>query len=73
MTTPASDSTPGASSEDYVERTNRAIDYIVRNLSSPLRLEDVAQAAYFSPFHFHRVFRSLMGETLSQFVKRQRL
>ncbi len=58
---------------DYVERTNRAIDYIVRNLSSPLRLEDVARAACFSPFHFHRVFRALLGETLSQFVKRQRL
>lgn len=58
---------------DYVERTNRAIDYIVRNLSSPLRLEDVARAAMFSPFHFHRIFRALMGETLNQFVKRQRI
>ena len=46
---------------DYVERTNRAIDYIVSNLSSPLKLEDVARAAWFSPFHFHRVFRSLIG------------
>lgn len=58
---------------DYVERTNRAIDYIVSNLSSPLKLEDVARAAWFSPFHFHRVFRSLIGETLSRFIKRQRL
>lgn len=62
-----------AAPADYVERTNRAIDFIVRNLANPLRLEDVAQAASFSPFHFHRVFRSLLGETLSQFVKRQRL
>lgn len=58
---------------DYVERVNRAIDYIVGNLDGALRLEDVARAAHFSPFHFHRVFRSLMGETLNQFVKRQRL
>lgn len=60
-------------SEDYLERTNRALDYIVQNLSSSLKLDDVARAACFSPFHFHRVFQSLMGETLSQFVKRQRL
>lgn len=60
-------------SEDYLERTNRALDYIVSHLSSSLKLEDVARAACFSPFHFHRVFQSLMGETLSQFVKRQRL
>ena len=54
-------------------RTNIAIDYIVNNLSSDLRLEDIAQVAMFSPFHFHRVFRSLIGETLNQFVKRLRL
>jgi AraC family transcriptional regulator len=58
---------------DYIERTNAAIDYIVRNLDGELKLQDVAQVACFSPFHFHRVFRSLLGETLNQFVKRQRL
>ena len=58
---------------DYVERTNAAIDYIVRNLDGELKLERVAQVACFSPFHFHRVFRSLLGETLTQFIKRLRL
>ena len=58
---------------DYVERVNRAIDHIVRNLAQPLSLEEISRAASFSPFHFHRVFKSLLGETLNQFVKRQRL
>jgi AraC family transcriptional regulator len=58
---------------NYVERVNRAIDHIVRNLAEPLRLEEVSAAAGFSPFHFHRVFKSLLGETLNQFVKRLRL
>lgn len=58
---------------DYVARVNRAIDYIVGHLDGSLKLEDVARAACFSPYHFHRVFRGLIGETLSQFVKRQRL
>ena len=58
---------------DYVERVNRAIDHIVRNLAEPLGLEEVSKAAGFSPFHFHRVFKSLLGETLNQFVKRLRL
>ena len=57
----------------YVDRVNRAIDHIVANLDRPLSLEVVAKAAFFSPFHFHRVFRSLTGETLNQFVKRLRL
>ena len=30
---------------DYLDRVNRAIDYITRNLSEPLRLEDVARVA----------------------------
>jgi AraC family transcriptional regulator len=62
-----------AARNDYVERVNRAIDHIVANLAEPLRLEDVSAAAGFSPFHFHRVFKSLLGETLNQFVKRLRL
>ncbi len=59
--------------QSYVESANRAIDYIVQNLDGDLSLEAVAQAACFSPFHFHRVFRCLMGETLNQFIKRSRL
>lgn len=58
---------------DYVERVNRAIDHIIRNLAQPLKLEVVSAAACFSPFHFHRIFKALLGETLNQFVKRQRL
>jgi AraC family transcriptional regulator len=57
----------------YVERINRAIDHVVRDLARPSRLEDVAAVAGLSPFHFHRVFKAVVGETLQQFVKRQRL
>jgi AraC family transcriptional regulator len=58
---------------DYVDRVNRAIDYILRNLDQSLKLDVVANAAGFSPFHFHRIFRSLLGEPLNEFVKRLRL
>lgn len=57
----------------YTERVNLAIDYMVSNLARPLRLEQVSHAAMLSPYHFHRVFRALMGETLGEFVKRLRL
>ncbi|QJE01510.1 AraC family transcriptional regulator [Massilia forsythiae] len=58
---------------DHVERVNRAIDHIVRDLARPARLEDVAKVAGFSPFHFHRIFKSTLGETLNQFCMRLRL
>jgi AraC family transcriptional regulator len=57
----------------YVERVNLAMDYVLCHLGEPLRLEDVSRAALLSPFHFHRVFRSLVGVTLADFVKRLRL
>lgn len=65
--------TPDPVAADYLQRVNRAIDHVVQNLEHPLPLEQVARAACFSPFHFHRVFRALVGETLNAFVKRQRL
>ncbi len=64
---------PTAAALDFVERVNRAIDYVIQNLGHPLQLDVVAKVACFSPFHFHRVFKSLLGESLSQFVKRLRL
>jgi AraC family transcriptional regulator len=64
---------PDLAKVDYLARVNRAIDYIVQNLAEPLDLEQVARVASFSPFHFHRVFKALVGETLGAFVKRVRL
>jgi AraC family transcriptional regulator len=58
---------------DYVQRVNRAIDYILAHLDEPLNLDRIAAEACFSSFHFHRIFRSRVGETLNQFVKRLRL
>lgn len=58
---------------DYVERVNRAIDYVLGHLDEALPLKRVARAADFSPYHFHRIFHTMVGETLAQFVKRVRL
>ena len=62
-----------ATSATYVERVNRAIDHVVSHLREPMRLLDLARAARLSPFHFHRVFQALVGETPADFVKRLRL
>ncbi|MBX3226556.1 MAG: AraC family transcriptional regulator [Labilithrix sp.] len=64
---------PDLANRDYVDRVNRAIDHVTRNLAEPLKLEEVAKVACFSPYHFHRVFRAVVGETLHDFVKRVRL
>ena len=62
----------GATEADWVARVNRAMDAI---LTSPtaLDLHQVAKRVHASPFHFHRVFRQITGETLHGFQKRVRL
>lgn len=55
----------------YSQRLMRALDYLWRHLDQPVSLERLAEEACFSPYHFHRLFHALMGETLSQ--SRQRM
>lgn len=57
----------------YSARMNGALDFISQHLNSDLSLQRVADAAHFSPFHFHRLFQYHTGETLSAFVTRVRL
>ena len=58
---------------EYAARMNRVVDYVQDHLADPLDLEQLAAVACFSPFHFHRLFRAWMGETLQAFVHRLRL
>jgi len=57
---------------EYMARINRVVDYIDRNVGQDLRLEELARVANFSPFHFHRIFGALVGETLNAFILRVR-
>jgi AraC family transcriptional regulator len=58
---------------EYISRINRVIDYIQQNLDKKLLLAELSGIAAFSPFHFHRVFRGIVGEGLSEYITRLRL
>ena len=58
---------------EYRSRINSVIDYIEANIGSELSLAELAGVAHFSPFHFHRIFGAMVGETLSGFIQRIRL
>ena len=57
----------------YHERVNRVLDYVAAHLDGELSLNRLARVACFSPFHFHRIFQGLTGETLNSHVRRVRL
>lgn len=58
---------------EYQRRVCRAMNYISNNLDTDLSLEKIAEATSFSAFHFHRIFKAVVGETISEFTRRLRL
>ncbi len=58
--------------KEYVARINRVTDYIRAHLNGDLCLDTLARVANFSPYHFHRIFRGMTGETLNTFIRRIR-
>ena len=58
---------------EYFSRIHRAQDFIEENLSRTLALEEIARAACFSPYHFHRLYTAITGESIYQFILRIRL
>jgi len=57
----------------YEQAVRRAAELIVSNLDAALDLDVLATAASLSPFHFHRVFRGMVGETPLELHRRLRM
>jgi DNA gyrase inhibitor GyrI/AraC-like DNA-binding protein len=49
------------------------MDFVERNLEKELPLGLLSKVACFSPFHFHRIFSVITGETLNAFINRKRI
>lgn len=61
------------SRDEYLDRINRVLAHVLDHLDSDLTLASLADIACFSPWHFHRIFTALMGETPDDYVRRLRL
>ena len=58
---------------DYEERMRRVLSYIHEHLEEDIDFATLADVACLSPYHWHRVYRAIKGETLAATVKRLRL
>lgn len=59
--------------KDYEVRLLKVLAFIEANLGTSLSLDQLANVAHFSPYHFHRIFKGMTGETLGGFIRRSRL
>lgn len=51
----------------------QALDYIEVRLEEDMTLEDIAAAANFSMYHFHRIFLGETGMTIADYIRNRRL
>jgi AraC family transcriptional regulator len=58
---------------DYRRRIARVIEAILIDPGAPHTLDSLAAIAHFSPYHFHRIYRALTGESIVETVQRVRL
>jgi AraC family transcriptional regulator len=58
---------------EYRRRICLAMNHISENLDRDLALDEIARASAFSKYHFHRIFKAVVGETVSAFTRRLRL
>jgi AraC family transcriptional regulator len=58
---------------DYHRRIARVIEAILVDPGAPHTVESLASVAHLSPFHFHRIYRALTGESIAETVQRLRL
>lgn len=59
--------------EEYMHRIHCVQDYIEKNIDEPLELDELADAAGFSKYHFSRIFSAITGESLAHYVLRLKL
>lgn len=60
-------------SKELLERINKVVRHIEQAIDREMSLDELATIACFSPFHFQRIFKEIIGETPKQFIKRLRL
>ncbi len=58
---------------DWLERINKALDYIENNLDDEIDYAKIARAASSSEYHFSRMFSSIANVSLSEYIRHRRL
>ena len=59
--------------EDYKRRIDLIINYVREHLDNTIDLNTLAELSAFSPFHFHRITKAYLGETIGAFIIRTRV
>ncbi len=59
--------------ESHNRRINFLVDHISENIDEEYTVADLANMVSMSQFHFHRVFKSIVGEPVKNYIRGLRL
>lgn len=58
---------------DYIKELDAALNFIEANLDGDLHLDLISAQVNISPYHFHRIFKAVIHETVMEYVRSRRL
>jgi AraC-like DNA-binding protein len=58
---------------NWIQSLSRAIDFIEKNLTNELSIDELARQAYTSSSHFQLVFHLVMGITVGEYIRNRRM
>jgi AraC-like DNA-binding protein len=58
---------------DYHSKVHDSLEYIEENLDDRINLDDLAQKAYLSKYHYHRLFHKITGESVTKYITKRRM
>jgi len=59
--------------QNYRRRLITVVDYLYNHLDGQVDVNQLAEVANMSPYHFHRIYRQMAGETINSTTRRLRL
>ena len=63
----------GGGKMDVTQRIQKAIDFIEEHLTEKIEYEEVSKCAFFSSFHFQRLFGITCKITIGEYIRKRRL
>ncbi|MGM7635026.1 AraC family transcriptional regulator [Bacillus sp. Hm123] len=58
---------------EYIITFQKVIDYIDQHIHEVISIQDLAKHIGYSPFHFSRIFKEVVGETPMEYVTKRKL
>ena len=57
----------------YIDSMEKALVYIESHLQDDIDLSSIAKEAGYSLYHFHRIFKGVVGDSIKDYIRKRRI